>query len=101
MNIQLLWFDGCPNHEAARQMLTEVLAEHGLHEFEDIEIDTTDAAERNRFPCSPSIRVDGVDVEPAFVDPGDHPLACRVYPTLQGLRGVPERDWIERALQPA
>ena len=94
MNIQFLWFDGCPNHEAARQMLTEVLAEHGLHEFEDIEASDSDVATQVRFPGSPTIRVDGIDVEPGFDDPEDYTPRCRVYFTSQGLKGLPERAWI-------
>ena len=29
MRIELLWFDDCPNHDAAGAMLREVLAERG------------------------------------------------------------------------
>lgn len=99
MDVQFLWFDGCPNHEAARQMLSEVLAEHGLHEFDDIEASDPDVAARLRFPGSPTIRVDGIDIEPDFVDPGDYSPRCRVFLTADGLRGLPERAWIVRMIE--
>ena len=64
------------------------------------EIDATDpaVAQRHRFPGSPTIRVDGRDVDPSFEDPGDYTPRCRLYRTPGGLRGLPQRDWIEAAL---
>ena len=52
-----------------------------------------------RFPGSPTIRVDGVDIEPGFIDPGDYTPRCRLYRTSAGLRGVPDPAWIEDALR--
>ena len=52
----------------------------------------------DHVPGSPTIRIDGVDVPPGFSDPGDYTPRCRVYWTNAGLRGVPERSWIEAAL---
>lgn len=102
IDIELLWFDGCPNHEAARDLLREVIAAVAP----DTPVRDTDAsdpavAERLRFPGSPTIRVNGVDVDPAFRDPGDYTPRCRVFHTPQGLRGVPDRSWIEAALEDA
>ena len=45
----------------------------------------------------PSIRVDGLDIDPGFVDPGDYTPRCRLYRTSEGLRGLPEPAWIEAA----
>src|SRR5689334_998413 len=98
-DVDLLWFQGCANHAAARSMLEEVIAE--LAPGTPIrDLDATDSwlAARLRFPGSPTIRVDGVDVDPTFVDPGDYTPRCRLYWTSTGLRGVPERSWIEDAL---
>jgi hypothetical protein len=66
-------------------------------------IDATDpvVASRLRFPGSPTIRVDGVDVDPTYVDPGDYTPRCRLYRTSEGLGGLPERRWIEDALRTA
>ncbi len=102
MRIELLWFDGCPSHDDAGAMLREVLAERGAAtEFESIDASDPAVAERLRFPGSPTIRVDGVDVEPNFEDPGDYTPRCRLYATAEGLRGVPERSWIEAAIDAA
>lgn len=97
--VELLWFEGCANHPAARQMLKEVMAELAPR-AEINEVDATDptVAEQVRFPGSPTIRVDGRDVDPTYADPGDYTPRCRLYRTDGGLRGVPERRWIVDAL---
>jgi hypothetical protein len=98
--IELLWFGDCPNWQAARALLRDVVAE--IAPGTPIrEIDATDAAVagRVRFPGSPTIRIDGRDVDPSFRDPGDYTPRCRLYRTADGLRGVPERAWIEAALR--
>ena len=102
MHIELLWFDGCPNHERALALLEEVLRARGVDEpVSSIHVVDADMAESMRFPGSPTIRIDGVDIEPGFDDPGDYALRCRVYLTREGLSGVPERVWIESALDVA
>ena len=98
--VELLWFSDCPNHPAARMMLEQVIAE--LAPGTPIrEVDATDpvVAARLRFPGSPTIRVDGRDVDPSYVDPGDYTPRCRLFRTSAGLRGLPERKWIESALR--
>lgn len=98
--IELLWFDGCPNHDAARAMLHDVVEDLAPGTpIGDIDASDPDVAAANRFPGSPTIRVDGRDVDPAFVDPGDYTPRCRLYWTADGLRGLPERAWIEEALR--
>lgn len=99
MRIELLWFDGCPNHEAARRVVEQVLASRGLDPamVESIRVDAM-SVDQVKFAGSPTIRVNGRDVEPDFRDPGAYSLSCRVYPTPQGLRGKPEVAWIERAI---
>ncbi len=98
--VELLWFQNCPNHAAARVLLNELLGEFApgaaVHE-----IDATDptVAQRHRFPGSPTIRVDGRDVDPSYRDPGDYTPRCRLYRTTEGLRGLPERSWVETALR--
>ncbi len=101
MKVELLWFDGCPNHEAAETLLRSVLAEHSVDAAVDrIEVPDEATGIRVRFPGSPTIRINGRDVDPEF-DPAecrDCTPRCRVYPTELGLQGVPERIWIERAV---
>ena len=97
--IQLLWFSDCPNHEAVRAVLREMRERlaHGST-LEDIDAGDPAVAERFRFPGSPTVRVDGIDVAPGFEDPGDYTPRCRLYRTSRGLGGQPDPAWIEQAL---
>ncbi len=67
--------------------------------IEDVDATDPTVAERNWLPGSPTVRVDGRDVDPSFQDPGDYTPRCRPYWTAEGLRGVPERAWVESALR--
>ena len=99
MTLELLYFDGCPNHEALlphlEQLLSgaEVRAEIRLRRIAD---ETT--ARHERFLGSPTIRVDGRDVEPGAEERDDFGLKCRLYLTPAGLRGAPPDEWIIDAL---
>ena len=59
------------------------------------------AAERERFLGSPTLRVDGVDIDPGVDDRSDYGLKCRLYPTEHGLRGAPPDEWVLHALRQA
>lgn len=98
--VELLWFADCANHPAARLMLEEVIADLAPG-TPIIDVDATDpeTAKRLRFPGSPTIRIDGHDVDPTYIDPEDYNPRCRLYRTTGGLRGLPERVWIEDALR--
>lgn len=98
--VELLWFSDCPNHATARRLLEEVIAEVAPGTA-ILDVDASDpvVASRLRFPGSPTIRVDGRDIDPGYTDPGDYTPRCRLYRTSEGLRGVPDRRWIEDALR--
>jgi hypothetical protein len=102
MKIELLYGPGCPNHAPAAQMVREVLAEFGLC-LDIIEIEVADHADAvtTGFPGSPTIRIDGRDVEPGFAESGQFGLSCRIYLVNGRRQGVPDREWIRRAIQTA
>lgn len=64
MQVELVYFDGCPHAAAARERLRSALATQG-HPAQWTEWETGDAAtpERVRKYASPTVLVDGVDVE--------------------------------------
>lgn len=65
MKVEVLYFDGCPNAEALVPHLRELLASCGIAaNVELVEIEDLAAAERGRFLGSPTVRIDGKDVEP-------------------------------------
>ena len=82
--VEFLWWEGCPSHERALADLRAVMAELGL-EPDSVEVrhvDTEAEAESASFVGSPTIRVDGQDIQP----PRDEPvgLTCRVYRLRDG-----------------
>jgi hypothetical protein len=98
--VELLWFSECPNHVEARRLLREVVDEVAPgFPIDDIDAGDPDVAARHRFPGSPTIRIDGRDVDPHFRDSGDYTPRCRIYWTADGLKGLPERAWIAEALR--
>jgi hypothetical protein len=76
------------------------MAEAGMdpQSLRSIEVDTDDAAQREGFVGSPTVRVDGRDVHPANADepPG---LTCRVYHLRDGrISPLPDPEDIKEAL---
>ncbi|RMF77913.1 MAG: hypothetical protein D6744_10750, partial [Planctomycetota bacterium] len=52
---------------------------------EEVEIATPDDVQRLRFLGSPTVQVDGVDIEPAARSRTDYVMSCRLYDTPDGL----------------
>ena len=98
MKIEILYFEGCPNHEPADRAIREVVSEIGI-DAEIVHVDVTDeaTAQKVKFPGSPTIRVDGEDASPSEED-DQYSLRCRVYQTSSGLAGVPDKEAIREAI---
>ena len=99
MTIELLYFDGCPSHEAFLPRLRELLAQAGVDApVLARRVESADAAQRERFLGSPTLRIDGVDIDPGAAQREDFGLKCRLYSTPSGLRGTPADEWVLDAL---
>ena len=99
VTLELLYFDGCPNHEALLQHLEQLLRGAEISaKIRLLRIADDTAAQHERFLGSPTIRVDGRDVEPGAEERDDFGLKCRLYRTPAGLRGAPSDEWILDAL---
>jgi hypothetical protein len=59
VEVELLFWAGCPSHPAALALLREVLGD--AHPVTVREIETEEQAVAERFPGSPTIRLDGED----------------------------------------
>jgi hypothetical protein len=100
--VELLYFPGCPHHDAARELVEQIAAEAGIDANLRLrEVTSVADAERIRFLGSPSVRVNGHDVEPGADDRDTFTLACRVYRTASGLSGTPPEEWLRTALHGA
>ena len=99
--VELLWWEGCPSPPEALALLEDVLAERGLDaevELHEVRSDDGGGAS-SAFPGSPTIRVDGRDVDP--VGATSRPaLTCRIYKLPDGrVSPVPSREQLEEALR--
>ena len=96
VTIEILYFEGCPNHPPTVDRVREILERLGLDaEVVEVEVQRLEDAPRLRFLGSPSVRVNGVDVEPAARTRTDYGFACRTYP--EGA-GMPSERMIEEAV---
>jgi hypothetical protein len=98
--VELLWWRECPSWERALDMLREAMAYKGLDpdSIEVSEVDTEAAARRHEFVGSPTIRVNGVDVQPP-VEGEPTGLACRVYRRRDGRTSpLPDLEDLREAL---
>jgi hypothetical protein len=102
VSVELLYFDGCPGYERFLPRLRELVAQAGIAEGVRLRrVESPEAAVAERFLGSPTVRVDGVDVEPDADARGDFGLNCRLYSTPDGLQGTPREEWLVDALTPA
>ncbi len=94
--IEVLYFEGCPHFEPTLSLTDEVLSQLGVSaEVRKIEIRSPEDAERVRFLGSPSVRVDGKDIEPGAESRTEYALSCRIY----GDSGLPPRELLVTAIQ--
>ena len=101
MKVEVLYFEGCPNLAPAIEMVRRVLSREGIEaQIVPVHVQDVETAMTLRFLGSPSIRVNGRDIEPGRED--DPPFfGCRTY-TVEGKTvGVPPEVWISEAIRPA
>ncbi|TMK24678.1 MAG: hypothetical protein E6G64_17060 [Actinobacteria bacterium] len=96
--VEVLYFDGCPNHVPALALIERVAGELGLEpELRLVKVADHEAAQRLRFLGSPTIRVGGRDVDPHTEERTDFGLSCRVFRTEVGIAGQPDERWVRDA----
>jgi hypothetical protein len=100
--IQILALPGCPNRTGAIALAEQVCAELGDNaEIQVIDVADQRAAERTRSLGSPTIQVDGRDVEPGAEQCVEYTHTCRLYQGEHGVCGLPEAQWVREALRTA
>lgn len=97
MKVDLLYFEGCPSYEALLPRVQQLVA--GRAELEVRAVESLEQAEAEQFLGSPTVRVNGADVDPGAADRRDYGMKCRLYHTDSGQSHIPPAEWIERALE--
>ena len=97
--VEVLTFEGCPHAEPALELVKRVLADSGVGAtVRRVDVPDADAAAAQRFLGSPTIRVNGRDIEPGVAEREQYVLSCRIYRTDSGVRGEPDEQWLREAL---
>lgn len=100
MRIELLYFDGCPSYQELLPELRRLLVDEGVvEEIELLQIESIEGAERERFLGSPTVRIDGEDVDPGAAGRADFGLKCRLYRNEGRVTKTPPEPWIRAALE--
>jgi hypothetical protein len=99
VRIEILARGDCEARGMAVSVVERVVEETGVPaEIEVVEVKTLAQAKKLRFPGSPTVRVDGRDVDRQAAVNGDVSLGDRVYRTERGLAGWPDEQWVRDAI---
>lgn len=97
MKIEVLYIPGCPHYQPTVERVRNVLASESVpNEVLEVPVKTEAEAQLLEFPGSPTVRVNGRDIEPnRTVTPV---LACRLYANRTG---IPSEDVLRSAISQA
>jgi len=97
MEIELLYFDGCPSWQNALANTQRIIKEEGL-EFliKLVEVKSDKDVLEHKFLGSPSFQVNGQDLWPETRE--NYSMSCRVYSSPSGMFGVPTDDMLRAKL---
>jgi len=97
--VEVLHIQGCPNYPDVLSLIERVQAELGIEaEVCTRLIADQAAAEAAQFAGSPTVQINGRDVEPDHAPPATATLACRLYRVGHEVVRHPEDGWIRDVL---
>jgi len=97
MRIEILYVPGCPNYQPTVEQVERVLSSESLEaEIRSTAVRTDAEARELMFPGSPTIRVNGEDIEPRETSVPS--LACRLY---ENRSGIPSEELLRIAISDA
>jgi Domain of unknown function (DUF2703) len=94
VKVEVFYFEGCSNHKPAVERVKSIMKEQGIApQVVQVEVPDAEVAKAVGFLGSPTIRVNGLDIDPASRSVTDAGFACRCY-----VGGLPSEDMIRAAL---
>ena len=97
MRIEVLYFENCPNHLPTLERIHQVLREEGRDaDVRAMLVPDVETAHNVRFLGAPTVRVNGLDIEPKAEERKDFGLMCRRYSS-----GIPSLELIREAVRSA
>src|SRR4051794_16974910 len=100
MKVEVLYIEGCPNHQPAVDRVRSVMMDLGITAgVAEVKIINPEMAKATGFMGSPSIRVNGVDIEHAARNADQVGYGCRTYLNGRKREGVPSVEMVRQALK--
>ena len=97
MKVEVLYVADCPSHPAAVKLVKDVLDAQGIAaEINEVLVPDEQAARQLKLPGSPTIRINGRDVEER-PETAAFALSCRLYPGSLRI-GLPPVELVRRAV---
>jgi hypothetical protein len=102
VKVEVLYFEGCPHHPGLLARLADLIESAGVAaEIEQRAVEDDAAAQRERFLGSPTVRINGRDIEPGANERRGYGLECRLYRSNDRACGMPDDELITAALADA
>lgn len=98
--IGILFIEGCPGVLTTAEYIKEVIVEEDIDaEISLILIETAEDARQLHFTGSPTVRINGADIETNIADIKDYGLRSRLYNIDGKESGYPSKDMIKDAIK--
>ncbi len=103
MKVQIFGARNAPQMEQTRQVVDEAIQEAGIGdaEVEVVAVDRPEDARAKKSFGTPTVRVNGMDVEYAEREPEEYSAGGRYYATPEGWKPQPSKGMIVRAINAA
>src|SRR5262245_61315713 len=103
MRIEIFGARGAPQVEETRHLVEQAVADAGADDVEVIvvPVDGPEDARAKKSFGTPTVRVNGMDVEYAEREPEEYSAGGRYYATPEGWKPQPARGMIVRAITAA
>lgn len=94
IKIEFQYFEGCPNSDELYNNLKQAIVDYkNKIELKKIKIDTPELAKQYKFRGSPTILINGKDIE-GMIEPLNPAVSCRYYP-----KGLPNAKFIKEKIE--
>jgi len=97
--IEILYTEDCPFWKEVAENIGEILKEFKIKALvKRVKVSNEDEAKRLKFPGSPTVRINGVDIDPMAKETTGA-MGCRVYMYEGKMYEYPPKDMIEKAVK--
>lgn len=94
IKIEFQYFEGCPNSDELYNNLKQAIVDYkNKIELKKIKINTPELAKQYKFRGSPTILINGKDIE-GMIEPLNPAVSCRYYP-----KGLPNAKFIKEKIE--